>query len=161
MGRAQKKIIWGRRCSPGVQYPLTLKCLSFFSLPFVHKGGPLGPPHLFEYFPVGISVRNFHHMCMHLRHLDNHISARKKKGHQKLFLFKMAAEIRIFVSRFKKVKWPKFKKKNSFPKEFFNETWLKVEEHECICISEIQFEKKIFCFKMADIERLRNNAYLC
>ena len=24
---------------------LTLKCLSYFSLPFVHKGGPLGPNH--------------------------------------------------------------------------------------------------------------------
>ena len=24
---------------------LTLKCLSYFSLPFGHKGGPLGPIH--------------------------------------------------------------------------------------------------------------------
>ena len=26
--------------------------------------------------------------------------------------------------------WPEFFKKNTFPKEFFNEIWLKVEEHE-------------------------------
>ena len=32
--------------------------------------------------------------------------------------------------------------KTTFPKEFFNKIWLKVEEHECIYISEIWIEKK-------------------
>ena len=48
--------------------------------------------------------------------------------------------------------------------EFFNEFWLKVEEHEYIYIFEIKFEKKLFCLKMAaktSFEILRNNAYLC
>ena len=49
-------------------YGLTLKCLSYFSLPFVHKGGG-GGVHLdsfiFEYFPVEISVGNLQHMCIH------------------------------------------------------------------------------------------------
>ena len=29
------------------------------------QGGPLGPNH-FKYFPIGISVRNLHHICIHL-----------------------------------------------------------------------------------------------
>ena len=41
----------------------------------------------------------------------------------------------------KKVTWPKFEK-NTFPKEFFDGIWLKVEEHEYIYIVEIKFEKK-------------------
>ena len=39
--------------------------------------------------------------------------------------------------------WPIFekKKKDIFPKDFFNEIWLKVEELEYICIFEIKFDK--------------------
>ena len=48
--------------------------------------------------------------------------------------------------------------------EFFNEIWLKVEEHEYIYIFEIQFErKKKICLKMADktsFVTLCNNANL-
>ena len=33
--------------------------------------------------------------------------------------------------------------------EFFNEIWLKVEEHKYIYFFEIEFEKQIFCLKMA------------
>ena len=39
--------------------------------------------------------------------------------------------------------------KSTFPKEFFNEIWLKVGEHEYIYITEITFWKKLFRFKMA------------
>ena len=39
--------------------------------------------------------------------------------------------------------------KNTFRKEFVNEIWLKVGEHDYINITEITFEKKIFRFKMA------------
>ena len=43
--------------------------------------------------------------------------------------------------------WPKFekkkkKKKHTVRKEFFNEIWVKVGEHEYIYIFEIKFEKK-------------------
>ena len=60
----------------------------------------------------------------------------------------------------KMVAWPKFEEKktqnknknkkkqankqknqNTFPKEFSNEIWLKVGEHEYIYITEIKFEK--------------------
>ena len=34
--------------------------------------------------------------------------------------------------------WPKFEK-NTFPKEFFNEIWLKLKDHEYINIAEIKF----------------------
>ena len=47
--------------------------------------------------------------------------------------------------------WPKFEKKKRkqpiFPKEFFNEIWLKVGEHEYIYIFEMKFKKKNILFK--------------
>ena len=52
-----------------------------------------------------------------------------------MFRFKMTA---------KKPTWPKFEEKNSFPKEFFNKIWLKVEGREYIYIFGIKFEKKLF-----------------
>ena len=48
--------------------------------------------------------------------------------------------------------------------EFFNEIWLKVEEHEYIYIFEIKFAKKLFRLKMAakiNFVTLCNNANLC
>ena len=54
--------------------------------------------------------------------------------------------------------------KNHFPMEFFNEIWLKVGKHEYIYISQIKFEKKIFCSKMVaktSFVTLLNNANLC
>ena len=54
--------------------------------------------------------------------------------------------------------------KTTFPKEFFNEIWLKVGEHEYIYITETTFKKKLFRFKMAAktfFLILRNNANLC
>ena len=53
--------------------------------------------------------------------------------------------------------------KTTFPKEFLNKFWLKVEEHENGYIFEIKLEKNIL-FKMAaktSFVRLRNNAHLC
>ena len=53
----------------------------------------------------------------------------------------MAANKQIFVSRKKSLTniW-----KTTFPKEFLNKIWLKVEEHEYIYILETKFEKKYF-----------------
>ena len=47
---------------------LTLKGLRFFSLPFVHNGGPSGPPPK-KHFSVAISARTLHHTCIHPRQL--------------------------------------------------------------------------------------------
>ena len=57
-----------------------------------------------------------------------------------MFLFKMAAKKRIFVSR----KYSHVTKilKTTFSMEFFNEIRLKVGEHEYIYIFEIKFKKK-------------------
>ena len=52
----------------------------------------------------------------------------------------MAAKKQIFVSR------KQSRDKNFFPEGVFNKIWLKVAEHECIYIFEIQFEK-IVLFK--------------
>ena len=71
---------------------LTLKYLSYFSLPFVHKGVQVDP--LIEYFSVGISVRNLHHMCMHLKR--PYIS---KKNDQKCFVLNWRQKKQIFVLR--------------------------------------------------------------
>ena len=52
----------------------------------------------------------------------------------------MAAKKRIYVSQKSHVTkiW-----KTSFPKEFFNKVWLKVEEHEQIYIFKMKFIKNI------------------
>ena len=59
-----------------------------------------------------------------------------------LYRFKNGGQITDFyfaLFRF----WSKFeKKKNTLPKEFFNEIWLKVGEHEYIYITEITYLKK-------------------
>ena len=47
-------------------YNLNLKCLSYFSLPFVHNGVQVEPPPK-KHFPLRISARNLHHTCIHLR----------------------------------------------------------------------------------------------
>ena len=60
--------------------------------------------------------------------------------------------------------WPRFeKKKNTFPKEFFNEFWLKVGEHKCIYITKITFKKKypVLKWRSRQFLILRNNANLC
>ena len=50
-----------------------------------------------------------------------------------LYRFKMGAKWPIFISISAKI-W-----KTTFPKEFFNEIWLKLGDHECITIAEIKF----------------------
>ena len=64
-------------------------CLSYFSLLCVHKGGPLGPT-IFKYFPVGILVRNLHHIYIHLD---------QQKERSKMFRFKKAVKKTNFFSQ--------------------------------------------------------------
>ena len=94
----------------GVQYPLkehenefNTEVPKLFFTPVFAQGIHLDP-FTFEYFPVGIS----------------------KKNDQKMLRFKVAAENGILVSR-KKSRDQNLKKKNIFPKDFFNKIWLKVE----------------------------------
>ena len=51
----------------------------------------------------------------------------------------MAAKKPIFISRHFNF-GQNLKKKNTFPKEFFNEIWFKLGDHKYINIAEIQFE---------------------
>ena len=46
--------------------------------------------------------------------------------------------------------------KTTFIKEFFNEIWLKVGEHEYIYITEVTFEKKLFRFKNGSQNKFEN-----
>ena len=84
---------------------LTLKSLSYFSLPFVHKGVHLDP-FIFEYFSVGISVRNLHHMLVHLKQPS------AKRTIKKTFCYKMAAKTNYRFTQ--KVTWQKFEKQLSW-----------------------------------------------
>ena len=61
-----------------------------------------------------------------------------------MFHFKMAARKQILLcENISPTKiW-----KTTFPKEFFNEIWLKVGEYKCIYIFEIKFKKKIILLK--------------
>ena len=78
-----------------------------------------------------------------------------------MFRFKIPVKNWIFLSR-KKGYVTKILK-TTFPKEFFHEIRLKVEEHEYNCIFEIKFGKKI-SLKMAAKTisvTLHNNGHLC
>ena len=133
---------------------LSLKCLSYCSLPFVHKGVHLDPT-IFKYFSVGILVRNLHHICIHLKQL--YIS---KKNIKKYCVSKWQPKNKFSFCKNSHVTkiW-----KNTFPMEFSNEIWLKVGEHEYIYICEIKFEIDIL-FRNGGQNKfvtLRNNANLC
>ena len=54
--------------------------------------------------------------------------------------------------------------KTTFPKEFFDETWLKLKEHEYLNNFLNKIWKKKICLKMAaktSFVTLRNNARIC
>ena len=68
----------------------------------------------------------------------------------------MGAKIRIFVSR--KKSHDQNLKHHFFPKEFFSKIWLKVREHECIYIFEIEFEKKNILFQNDGQNKFRHIA---
>ena len=72
-------------------------------------------------------------MCTYTNH--NHITAEKKK--KKFTVSKWRPNNRFsahVISISAKIS------KNTFPKEFFNEIWLKLEDHEYNNIAEIKFE---------------------
>ena len=88
----------------------------------------------FKYFPVGISVRNLHHICIHLR--EPKIRKKKsKKVPSNEYLFRENSHVTKI--------W-----KIPFPKNFFNKNWLKVGEHEYIYIPEIKFGKNCSVYKI-------------
>ena len=60
---------------------LTLRCLSYFSLPFVQEGRVHLDLLIFGYFYVGISVRNLHHVCIQPK--QSYISKKKQKTKNK------------------------------------------------------------------------------
>ena len=80
---------------------------------------------------------------MYVWTIKNHNSAKKKNLN--VVPFQNGGQIKDFYFasfRF----WPKFEKP-TFSKEFFNEIWLKVGEHEYIYITEITFLKNYSVLK--------------
>ena len=66
---------------------LTLECIIYVILSFLHNLGrdPLDP-FIFKYFPVGISVRNLHHIFIHIK------QPQTNQNHSKKFCFQIAAK---------------------------------------------------------------------
>ena len=93
---------------------LTLKCISYFSLPFVHNGGPLGPIQ-FQVF----SRRNFGTKLAPYLYTPK-ATTNQQKEHSKNVAFQNGGQKTNF--RFAKiVTWPKFEKPLSqwnFPMKF-------------------------------------------
>ena len=117
--------------------PCKVPKLLFHSFHFA-QGGVLLDPTMFKYFSIGISVRTSHHICIHLKQPKP-----AKRTFKKCSVSKWLPKSE---SSFNKNSHVTKILKNTFPKEFFNEIWLKVEEHECIYIFVIKFEK-IILFK--------------
>ena len=83
---------------------------------------------IFEYFRLEISVRNLHHFVYTQ---NNRISA--KRMNKNVLFQNGAAKKREFLIRKKSHGTTKIGK-TTFPKEFVNKIWLKVEKHEYIYI---------------------------
>ena len=121
--------------------------------PVCAQGG--GGVHLYltisKYFPVGNSVRSLHHVYNH-----TYIS---KKNIAKIS-FQSGGQITKFCE--KTYNQNSHNRSNNGISEKF---CFKVEEYECICISEIEFEKKKILLKMAAdtsfVTLYNHNAYLC
>ena len=104
----------------------TLNCIRYPHLPLVHKGGSMEPPkkttfppEFFDYFDTIYGIYTNH----------NHIPAKSLKC---LYCFKMTAKYRFsfrVISMILAKTW-----KTTFPKEFFDEIWLKLGDHEYISI---------------------------
>ena len=127
VGEIGNKMEWG--------YSQCVKCLSYFSLPFVHKGGgPLGPIH----FEV-LSRRNFDTQLAPYMYTPK-TTINKQKGHSKNVVFQNGGQKNKFSfrenSHVTKI-W-----KTTFPMEFFNEIWLKVGKHACLTRLKRRHEKR-------------------
>ena len=101
---------------------LTLKWPRYFYSRWCTKGGSMEPPPRENHFPTGILQWNLHHI--YVRDIKNHNSAKNffecctvsKWRPNNRFLFRVISILAKF--------W-----KTTFPKEFFNEIWLKEEEY--------------------------------
>ena len=111
---------------------LTLNCIRYPALPLVHKGGSMEPPLKKTTFPL--EFLNY----LYTIYIYTLITTIFQKKKNKIYVpFQSGGQITDFhfaTFRFR----PKFEK-NTFTKEFFNEIWLKLGDHEYINIAEIKF----------------------
>ena len=106
-------------------------------LPLVPKGGGVPRDQTVEnHFPSRIFQWNLHHICMDYK--KSQFCKKKKKKWKCCTVSKWRPNNRFLfrvISILAKI-W-----KTTFPKEIFNEIWLKVGEHEYIYITEITLKK--------------------
>ena len=111
-------------------------------LPLVPKGGGVPrDPSVENHFPSRILQWNLHHICMDYKKSQ---FWKKKKNWKCCTVSKWRPNNRFLfrvISILAKI-W-----KTIFPKEFFNEIWLKVGEDEYIYITEIKFLKNYSVLK--------------
>ena len=80
-------------------------------------------------------LNHFYTICIYTNH--NHISGKKYNFYT---ISKRRPNNRFHFASFRfRRKFEKKKKKTTFPKEYFNEIWLKLGDHEYINIAEIKF----------------------
>ena len=123
----------------GSHRALTLKWPRYFYSRWCPRGVPWNPPEKTTFPPEFCNE-----ICtIYVRAIKNHNSAKKilkfctvsKWRPNNRFLFRVI----LILAKY----W-----KTNFPKEIFNEIWLKEGEYEYIYIIEIKFLKKLFRFKM-------------
>ena len=144
-----------------ITYYLTLKWPRYFYSRWCPRGGDPRDPTVENHFSSRILQCNLPHICMDYKKLQ-FCKKKKIKNWKCCTVSKWRPNNRFLfrvISILAKI-W-----KTAFPKEFFNEIWLKVGEHEYIYITEIAFWKKKYSVlnwrPKQFVLKLRNNANLC
>ena len=118
-------VCWG-------QSTFTFKCLSYFSLRFVHKGwGSLGPIHFWV-----LSRKNFGTKLAPYVYTPTKQPYISKKNIKKCFVSKWRPKNEF---SFRENSHVTELRKTTFPKEFFNKIWLKVKDQAYIYIWWLHF----------------------
>ena len=121
---------------------LTLTWPRYFYSCWCPRGGGGVPrdPSVEDHFPTGILQWNLHHMCMDYK--KSHNSGKKNQKCSTVSKWRPNNRFMFRVISILAKIW-----KNTFPKEFFKEIWLKVGEHQYIYITEITFKENYSVLK--------------
>ena len=110
---------------------VTLNCIRYPALPLVHNGGFHGTPPEKTTFPPEF-LNYLYTISIYTNH--NHISGKKIQNICTVSKWRPNNQFSFRVISISAKIW-----KPTFPKEFFNEIWLKLGDHEYINTAEIKF----------------------